>query len=140
MCSERNTAFCPECRQNVAPTIFERDERQKLKGNIYMFEARFAQCPDCGSRLDVPEVEYGNLAALYAVYRAENDIISLDDIRAIPEKYDVGNEPLSLALGWERDDFGRYYDGDIPSRQRSDTLKRMLSDGDYFRSLVLETQ
>jgi uncharacterized phage-associated protein len=121
----------------VSPVISDRDERQELKGRVYAFAARFALCPNCGSDIDVPEVEDGNLAALYAVYRAENGIISLEDVRAIPSKYGIGNEPLSCVLGWGKNTFSRYYDGDVPSRQYSDTLKRILSDTDYFHSLLL---
>ena len=36
------------------------------------------------------ELEDGNLNALYDAYPQKHNIIALEDIRAIPEKYNIG--------------------------------------------------
>lgn len=129
-------AFCPECRQDVQYIVKENKESTELRGRIYDFSARNAYCEKCGGEIYVAELEDENLEALYDEFRRKNDIISLQDIRAIPEKYNIGKRPLSLLLGWGEQTFSRYYDGDMPSKQYSEILKQIYNDPKYYLSLL----
>ena len=129
-------AFCPECRQDVKYSVKENTESAKLKGEIYEFTSRTAYCEKCGGEVYVAELEDGNLESLYDAYRRRHEIISLEDIRAIPEKYNIGKRPLSLLLGWGEQTFSRYYDGDMPTKQYSEILRRIYSDPAYYLSLL----
>ena len=62
---------------------------------------------------------------LYNEYRKENDIIPLHMIREISEKSGKSKEQLSLSLGWDRQTFSRYFDGDVPTKENSDILKQL---------------
>lgn len=128
--------FCPECRQDVRFSMSEKPDSAVLKDEVYEFISKTAYCNECGAEVYVPEIEDENLKALYDMYRQKHSIISLEDIRAIPEKYEIGKRPLSLLLGWGEQTFSRYYDGDIPSKQYSDKLKQVLSDPTYYSSLL----
>lgn len=70
-----------------------------LEGEHFTVDTE-AFCADCGAEVFVPEFSDFNLRALYDVFRKENGIISLEQIREIPEKYAIGKRPLSLLLGW----------------------------------------
>jgi putative zinc finger/helix-turn-helix YgiT family protein len=129
-------AFCPECRQDVKYSVKENKESAKLKGEVYEFTSRTAYCEKCGGEIYVAKLEDENLKSLYDAYRQKHDIISLDDIRTIPEKYNIGKRPLSLLLGWGEQTFSRYYDGDMPTKQYSEILKRIRSDSAYYLSLL----
>jgi putative zinc finger/helix-turn-helix YgiT family protein len=129
-------AFCPECRQDVKYSINESIETAELKGEVYEIASHAAYCGKCGGEIYVAVLEDANLKALYDAYRRRHDIIPLDDIRAIPEKYNIGKRPLSLLLGWGEQTFSRYFDGDMPTKQYSDILKQSYSDPDYFLSLL----
>lgn len=129
-------AFCPECRQDVKYSIKENKESAELKGEVYEFTSYTAYCEKCGGEVYVAELEDANLQALYDEYRQKNDIIPLSDIRAIPEKYNIGKRPLSLLLGWGEQTFSRYYDGDMPSKQYSEILKQIYNDPSYYLSLL----
>jgi hypothetical protein len=59
------------------------------------------------------------LEQLYSEFRKQHNIISLEKIIEIPEKYNIGKRPLSLLLGWGEQTFSRYYDGDMPTQQYS---------------------
>ncbi len=130
------SVFCSECRQDVRFSVREKPDSAELKGEVYEFISKTAYCDECGTEVYVPEIEDGNLKALYDVYRQKQGIISLEDIRAIPEKYNIGKRPLSLLLGWGEQTFSRYYDGDIPAKQYSERLKQVLSDPAYYLSLL----
>jgi putative zinc finger/helix-turn-helix YgiT family protein len=128
--------FCPECRQDVRFSVREQLGSAELKGAVYEFMAKTAHCDECGMEVYVPEIEDENLKALYDAYRQKHGIISLEDIREIPEKYNIGKRPLSLLLGWGEQTFSRYYEGDMPAKQYSEKLTQILSDPAYYLSLL----
>ncbi len=128
--------FCPECRQDTTYTTKERKESAELKGEIYEFTALTAYCAQCGAEVYVAELEDANLKALYDAYRQNNGIIPLEDIQAIPGKYNIGKRPLSLLLGWGEQTFSRYYDGDMPTKQYSEVLKQIYADPSYYLTLL----
>lgn len=128
--------FCSECRQEVRFSVKEKPDSAELKGEVYEFISKIAYCDECGTEVYVPEIEDENLKTLYDVYRQKQGIISLEDIRAIPEKYNIGKRPLSLLLGWGEQTFSRYYDGDMPAKQYSERLKQVISDPAYYLSLL----
>lgn len=129
-------AFCEECRNNVAYIEASVPMAGTIKDKTYHYVGREAHCADCGSHIFIPEFSDYNLRALYDVYRKENDIISLEQIRAIPEKYAIGKRPLSLLLGWGEQTFSRYADGDMPTKQYSDILVRIYDDPAFYSELL----
>lgn len=128
--------FCPECRQDVTYSVKEKVDTAEIKGDVYEFTSRIAFCDECGAEVNVPEIEDENLKTLYDTYRQKHGIISLEEIQAIPEKYNIGKRPLSLLLGWGEQTFSRYYDGDMPAKQYSEKLKHVLTDPAYYLSLL----
>lgn len=129
-------AFCPQCRRDVKYSVKENKETAKLKGEAFEFTSHTAYCEKCGSEIYVAELEDANLKALYDVYRQRHDIIPLEDIRVIPEKYNIGKRPLSLLLGWGEQTFSRYFDGDMPTKQYSEILKQIYASPAHYRSLL----
>ncbi len=132
----KQIVFCPECRQDVKYTVKTELESAELKGEVYEFAAQTAYCEQCAQEVYVAEFEDANLKALYDAYRKKNGIISLEDIRAIPEKYSIGKRPLSLLLGWGEQTFSRYYEGDMPTTQYSEILKQIFADPNRYLSVL----
>ena len=91
-------------------------------------------CSICNEELDVYNDE--NLKTLYEKYREVHDIISLEDIREICLKYDIGKRVLSVMLGWGEVTFSRYYDGYLPTKQYSDVLKKIHDDPKAYQKLL----
>lgn len=133
-----NTAFCEECRDDVSYSVFEKPMTGKVKGTEYQYLGKEARCLKCNSIVYVNEILDYNLKKLYDVFRQKNGIISLENIREIPEKYSIGKKPLSLMLGWGEQTFSRYYDGDIPSKQYSDVLMKIYNEPLYYLMLLEE--
>lgn len=127
---------CEECRDYVPYTATWTHMTATLRGKKYEYMGREAHCSVCGAFVYVPEIEDDNLEALYTIYRAENNIIPLRQVREIPDKYAIGKRPLSLLLGWGELTYSRYMDGDVPSRQYSDMLQRIYDDPAFYAELL----
>lgn len=134
------TVFCEECRDDVAYNIEEKEMVGTIRGVEYHYVGKEAKCANCGAYVDVEEISMTNLKALYDVYRKANGIVSLEKIQAIPEHYAIGKRPLSTLLGWGEHTFTRYADGDIPTRQYSETLNRLFDDPAYYLSILEENK
>lgn len=117
-------AFCENCRCDVKYSILEKELYGTLKGKRYFYNGKEAICIKCNSPLFVPEINDYNLKSLYDVYRDKNGLVSLEIINEIPKKYQIGKRPLSILLGWGELTYTRYCNGDVPSRQYSDILKK----------------
>lgn len=128
--------FCEECRSDVVFTVTKKQMEASIKGEKYIYMGKEAHCADCGSEIYVDEINDFNLKALYDVYRENNDIVSYEIILAIPEKYSIGKRPLSLLLGWGEQTFSRYCDGDMPTKQYSDILKRIYDEPHYYAEIL----
>ncbi|MBQ6987287.1 MAG: DUF4065 domain-containing protein [Oscillibacter sp.] len=129
-------AFCEECGDETEYTVTPVTMTGTIKGKEYHYSGQEARCMVCGSPVYLPELNDANLEALYDVFREENGIISLEAVRAIPKKYAIGKRRLSLLLGWGEQTFTRYYDGDTPSRQYSDILRRVYNEPEYYAELL----
>ena len=134
------TVFCEECRDDVAYNVEEKKMVGTIRGVEYHYVGKEAKCANCGAYVDVEEISMTNLKALYDVYRKKNGIVSLEEIQAIPERYAIGKRPLSTLLGWGEHTFTRYADGDMPTRQYSETLKRLFDDPAYYLSILEENK
>lgn len=132
----QNTVFCEECRSDVEYIVKALPMTGKIKNKEYRYMGREAHCKQCGALIYVSEISDANLRSLYDVYRTQNGIVSLDIIRAIPEKYSIGKRPLSILLGWGEQTFSRYCDGDLPTRQFSDMLIRIYNEPMFFSELL----
>ena len=128
--------LCCECRKEVEYTVESKQMTSQLSDKDYVYTGQEARCNECGSLLWIPDIHDSNLRVLYDVCRNENGLVPLDVVRAIPKKYDIGQRPLSLLLGWDEQTFTRYYDGDVPSRQYSDMLRRIYNEPEYYSELL----
>jgi putative zinc finger/helix-turn-helix YgiT family protein len=134
------TAFCENCREDVRFSVEKEMITQPFKGEDVEFANAVARCDSCGSEVFVAELHDSNLVSLYDAYRLKNGIIAADRIREIPGRYAIGKRPLSLLMGWGELTFTRYCDGDMPSKQYADILKRLYDEPEYFLSVLEENK
>lgn len=132
--------FCEECRRDVDFIVKDEPMVGTIKGEPYNYIGKIAYCIDCESEIYVDEVNDFNLRALYDEYRKKKDIISLGEILKISSKYGIGKRPLSLLLGWGEQTFSRYCDGDIPTKQYSDMLKKIYEDPFFYNQILEENK
>lgn len=132
----KQEGYCERCGDFVSLNIEDRERESTLEGRTYRYPGKVALCERCGEEIWLPELNDANLAALYRVYRAENGIPSLEKIRAIPDRYKIGQRPLSRLLGWDETTFARYCDGDIPSPSHADQLQKIAEDPAFYAELL----
>ena len=128
--------FCDECRNDVNYTVESVRMNGTLKGETFTYLGKKAHCINCNSEIYVEEINDYNLKALYDKYREKHELVSLDAILKIPEKYAIGKRPLSLLLGWGEQTFSRYYEGDVPTRQYSEILQKIYDDPKYYEKIL----
>ncbi len=131
-----NTTFCENCRKLVNYTEKSVETSGTIKSINYHYIATEAHCTECGALVYVPEINDSNLSALYDEYRKSNNLISLEHILEIPQKYAIGKRPLSLLLGWGEQTFSRFCEGDIPSKQYSDILIKIYDDPSFYLEIL----
>ena len=128
--------FCEKCRDTVHYNVKMIDKKKEIKGKMIQYVGKEVYCVECKEEIFVPEVRDYNLRELDTAYREVENLIRVEDIEKILEKYDIGKRPLSLLLGWGEGTLTRYVDGDTPSKLYSDMLKRIFEDKDYYREIL----
>ena len=129
-------AYCEICGGERPYRLTAVPMAGRIKETLLTYSGQEARCRTCGARLQVPEVEEANLHSLYDLYRQQKGIISLEQVRALPQRYAIGKRPLSKLLGWGELTFTRYYEGYMPSRQYSEVLKRLYADPAFYRQVL----
>lgn len=132
--------FCEKCRDMVEYYVKTVDKEKEIKGRKLKYVGKVAYCDECEEEIFVPEIRDYNLRALDDAYREAENLIKVDDIEQILEKYDIGKRPLSLLLGWGEGTLTRYVGGDTPTKPYSDLLKRILVDEDYYREILKDNK
>jgi len=128
--------FCEHCRKDVGYTEKVEYMSAELKGETYSYSGKIATCDECSNEIYVSEVNDYNLIQLYNEFRKLHNIISLEKILEIPQRYNIGKRPLSLLMGWGEQTFTRYYDGDMPTKQYSVILEKIYEDPNYYLSIL----
>lgn len=133
--AEHKKGYCQDCHEEVNISLENTTLQGEYKGSSYEYEGL---CPstDCGHAIPDVEVDSHNQKALRDTYRRRHDIISLEEIREIPTKYDIGKRPLSHLLQWGELTFTRYYHGDVPSKAYSQVLAEIYESPQAFLALL----
>ncbi len=132
--------FCEKCHDVVHFDEVSVDKTKIIKGKEISYTGKEAYCKKCHSSIFVSEIRDFNLNQLDKAYRTSEDLITIDDINKVLDKYQIGKRPLSILLGWGEGTITRYINGDIPTKQYSDTLKRVFNDHQFFNELLQQNK
>ena len=134
-----NTAYCYMCDQDVDVIIKKEIEVHCLKGADVRCEVENVYCQKCGAQVYIPMINDRNLDCINLAYREHHGIITIHEIEALLDRYDIGAKPLAHLLGWGEVTIIRYLKGQIPDRIHSDILKT-LNDPQVFASIFDQNQ
>lgn len=132
MVKEKMFDFCTSCRKETSYKICKKTVQKVIKGKSYEFEIAVAFCNECGKEMDIPSLLDSNVKSIDEQYRQIEGLISVDDIQKIMDIYNIGKEPLSIALGVGETTITRYLSGQMPSKEHSNILLRILSDKEIW--------
>ncbi len=119
--------FCPNCEEYTKATSRIEKEVYNVRGEPIEVEAEVAICQKCGSKIFDEELDSRNLEKAYSHYREKHNLLPLNDIRRIREKYGLSQRALSRLLGWGEITIHRYENGAIQDNAH-DKLLRLIED------------
>lgn len=114
--------YCKECDENVDLEMKTATLKGELKGEEITYVGKVLYGIECHHEIVDEEILNINEKVLNDTYRKHNNILSIDEIRSLPEMYGIGKRPLSLILGWGELTFTRYFNGDIPTNTYANIL------------------
>lgn len=135
-----NTTFCSECRKDTSFSYKKQSIRRTIRNEEYEFFITVAICDECNEEIGLPELIDVNAKEIDEQYRKKEDIVSIRDIEKLMELYDIGKNPLSLALGFGEITIPRYLEGQIPSKEYSDIIRNAIKSPEYMREKLLENK
>ncbi|MGM1512944.1 type II toxin-antitoxin system antitoxin SocA domain-containing protein [Bacillus cereus group sp. BceL212] len=128
--------LCEFCRDMVKYSTKDVPKVTVIRGKQYHYVGKEANCEECKSEIFVPNIHDYNLEQLDHAYRQQEQLVTISEIREVLEKYKIGKRPLSLLLGWGEVTLTRYVNGDIPTKQYSDILKRLGRDQCFMLDIL----
>ena len=133
---EKETTFCEECNRIVRFNSNTRTLRKKIHGTVCEFIGKIAICPICGNELYVAEYEDSNLEQLKNTYRQQNNVLSVEEMKEILKRYNIGKRPFSIVIGLGEITFTNYLENSIPSRSNADLLNHVYYNPTFYKELL----
>lgn len=122
-----NKDFCYECRKITEYKIVKTPYHKRIRGKNYTFSLSSAICQSCGSEMGFPGMMDLKIKEYDEQYRQYEDLVSIDEIRTLFNLYNIGQAPLSLALGFGEVTISRYLIGCFPSKAHSNIIRSALA-------------
>lgn len=128
----KQIAFCEHCIKENEYKVYNENKISELNGENINFMNKTAICNKCGNEIFISGIWDYNLSSLYKEYRRKHNLISIEEINYILNKYSIDDKSLSLLLSWQSETVGRYLDGDMIQDSPSNILKEINRDPAYY--------
>ena len=119
--------FCIECREIREYKIIKTPYQHKIGRKTYTFYVSSAICQTCGAEMDVDGIIDQKVKEVDQQYREAECLVQNDEIRTLMELYNIGQAPLSLALGFGEITITRYLEGCYPSKKYTAVIRSALA-------------
>ncbi len=127
--------FCPTCEEYRETRTVERKESYKVRGRKVIVPVTVTACVKCGEAVGGDEKDKEVLAAVYAEYRRQNDLLSPDQIQEIRRRYRLSQRSFAVLLGMSEATINRYEQGALQEPSH-DTAIRACQDPAFVRGLL----
>lgn len=132
--------YCTECGKETGYLLRKQNITKRIRDKEYTFAITTAICTECGAEMSLPGLIDQNVREIDAQYRAAEGLVCAEDIERLMKIYRIGKAPLSLALGFGEITITRYLEGQVPSREYSDVIKKALVSPAFMRHLLHENR
>ena len=127
MAKEGKMEFCTACRKPTAYHLQQTWEKERICNKEYTFRFTTAFCTECRKKMHIPGLIDRNNQERDEQYRRMERLISVEEIQKLLNLCLMGPDALSAALGFDRQAIGCYLQGQMPSREHSDIMRRALA-------------
>ena len=140
MAEKERKDFCIECRKETEYLLQKRNIIKIMRNREYTFDITVAVCAECGEEMSVPGLIDRNVQEIDGQYRSLEGLVTVEDIEKLMKIYKIGKAPLSLALGFGEVTIPRYLEGQMPSKEYSDIVKKALISPSYMKQKLIENR
>lgn len=128
--------FCDNCMEEREYRLVKKIIKETIRGKEYRFRITSAICETCGEEVSINELIDLNEREIDSQYRHQEGIVSVEDIRKLMDLYHLGKAPLSIVLGFGEITITRYLEGQVPSKEYSDVIRKALTSPIYMKDLL----
>ena len=114
--------FCEYCLKEVNCKYYEKEKKLLVDNKTIKYLEKYYICEECKNKFYDDLHDY-NVHTINNELRKLNNIITIDEIKNIMKKYNIGKKPLSLVLGLGEITITRYLEGRNPHKENSELLK-----------------
>ena len=132
--------FCVYCREVKPYSVVKKNIKERIRDKDYSFVITTYVCDCCHHEMGVPGVFDLNSREIDEQYRKAESIVSIEDIKDLMKIYNIGKTPLSLALGFGEITITRYIEGQVPSKEYSDVIRRALSSPAFMKEMLVKNR
>lgn len=128
--------FCDNCLKDVNCQYKEEVVSEIIDHESVTYLKKYYICDNCNHIFYDDLLDY-NVTTANTELRKLNNLITIDEIHQILEKYNIGKKPLSNILGLGEITITRYLDGQNPSRENSKFLKEILNNPNLYELYLI---
>lgn len=121
------TTFCPNCGKEVSFEIKTERISSTIRNVNFNYIEHAAYCNECGDEVYVAEINDLNVDSRENSFRKAANLISVEEIQNILNKYNIGAGPLARIMGFGEITINRYILGQLPSKKNSELLLEVHS-------------
>ncbi len=125
-----------ECRNETEYTLHKTPTTKNIREKEYTFNITIAKCKNCGCEIGLHGLLDYNAKEIDTQYRKSENIVTIEEIEKLGKIYSLGKAPLSIALGFGEVTITRYLAGQMPSKEYSDIIRKVLSSTDAMSELL----
>lgn len=123
--------FCENCFKDVPCTYHEKNTTIDIEGKNISYLKKYYICSECNCEFLDDLYDY-DVMTVNGKLRESYNIITVDQINEILEKYNIGKKPLANILDIGEVNIIRYLNGYNPTREISDLLLSVLNNPVIF--------
>ncbi len=128
--------FCEKCFEDKECTYKEKIKKEIIDNIEIEYLEKYYVCNECGEKIYGDMFDY-NIHEANKKLREHTGLITVEEIKEISEKYNIGLKPLSLVLGLGEITITRYINGQNPTQENSELLKAVLNNPHLYEMFLL---